>query len=234
MYDRRAVERWPKGCRLKIKLAGAQSWADCLVRDITSKGIQVSLAMKLPKDTFLSLSLRLSAKTTLELEAWVAWHKTVNGSNIYGLYFSQIKDTDKQKIYQFFHPGILPATEAPEQEMIKEGGEKMLNENFSDKRVFERFSVNMPVRFLDSNSNQESSAQTQDISAKGVGLVTKEKLPENAALEMWLEIPDKGEPLYTRGQVAWSRSTGINEYRSGINLERADLMGFSRVLRLAQ
>lgn len=110
----------------------------------------------------------------------------------------------------------------------------MANAGFDDKRVFERFNVNMPVRFLNIYSNHEGLAQTQDVSAKGVGVVTNEQLPVNTPLELWLEIPDKGEPLYTRGEVKWSKSTGINEYRSGISLEKANLLGLSRVLRIAQ
>jgi len=107
----------------------------------------------------------------------------------------------------------------------------MANEAMQDKRVFERFSARIPVRFLNTGSNEEGFCKTQDISAKGLGLETAQLLPVNSTLELWLEIPDKGEPLYTRGSVAWSQSTGINEYRAGINLEKADLMGLSRVLR---
>lgn len=109
----------------------------------------------------------------------------------------------------------------------------MLDGSFEDKRVFERFPVKFPVRYFqeDFSNNQEGTARAQDISAKGVGLVTKEKLPVNTPLEMWLEIPDKGDPLYARGQVIWSKPAGINEFWSGISLERADLMGLSRILR---
>ena len=107
----------------------------------------------------------------------------------------------------------------------------MLNEGSQDRRVFERFLASIPVRFLNPRTNQEGFCKTQDISAKGLGLETKELLAVNSDLELWLEIPDKGEPLYTRGAVAWSKSSGVNEYRAGINLEKADLMGLSRVLR---
>jgi len=112
----------------------------------------------------------------------------------------------------------------------------MLNGNFEDKRVFERFPVKFPVRYFQTSysDTQEGLARAQDISAKGVGLVTKEKLPVNTPLEMWLEIQDKGDPLYARGQVVWSKPAGINEFWSGISLDRADLMGLSRVLRVGQ
>ena len=108
----------------------------------------------------------------------------------------------------------------------------MEKEKFQDRRVFERFLTSLAVRFLDVNLNREGSARTKDICAKGVGLVTSEELPIHSALEIWLEIPDKGEPFYTRGETIWSQSQGLNEYRIGINLEKADLMGLSRVLRV--
>lgn len=101
-----------------------------------------------------------------------------------------------------------------------------------DKRIFERFQVRFPLRFLDLKENRESEAEVFDISAKGVGMLTRQQLQPNSTLEMWLQIPDNREPLYTRGRVVWSRPQGTNEYRTGINLERADMMGLSRVLRV--
>ena len=101
-----------------------------------------------------------------------------------------------------------------------------------DRRIFERFPISIPVRYLDPKGSQEGSAQTVDLSAKGVGLLTNKPLPQNMPIEMWLKVPDKGEPLYARGEVSWLKNIGENEYRAGVNLEKADLMGFSRVWRL--
>jgi hypothetical protein len=106
----------------------------------------------------------------------------------------------------------------------------MQNQEFEDKRVFARLPVSLSVKYLDLGSNTEGEAQTQDISAKGMGLAIDRSLAPNSALEIWLRVPDKGEPFYTRGEVVWSEGDG-GGYRAGINLERADLMGISRVLR---
>lgn len=103
---------------------------------------------------------------------------------------------------------------------------------FEDRRIFERLPVKFSLRFLDLNSNREGQGQIRDISAKGVGFMTNLELVPRAPLEMWLEIPDKREPLYTRGEVIWSKLQDVNEYRAGVNLEKADLMGLSRVLRV--
>ena len=107
----------------------------------------------------------------------------------------------------------------------------MQNIDSEDKRVFARFPIQMSMKFLDPISNSEGEAQAMDISAKGIGLLVKEELKPLTPLEMWLKVPDKGDPLYTRGEVVWSEMVGPDQYRAGVNLERADLMGISRVLR---
>lgn len=115
----------------------------------------------------------------------------------------------------------------------KEGGEKMekVKENFEDRRTFARFPVSLSLKYLDLGSNREGQAQTCDISAKGIGMLSQEKLTPHTSLELWLQMPDKSEPFYTRGEVVWSESASNNEFRAGVNLEKADLMGVSRVLR---
>jgi hypothetical protein len=107
-----------------------------------------------------------------------------------------------------------------------EGGEAM-----EDRRIFDRFSASFPVKFLNPHSGKEGQAHARDISAKGVGLRLNERLTPATPLELWLEVPDKGEPLYTRGEIVWSRAVRPDEYQAGISLEKADLMGLSRVMR---
>lgn len=109
----------------------------------------------------------------------------------------------------------------------------MFTNQIEDKRVFARLPVTMPVKFMNTEMNAEGEALTQDISAKGIGLMINRKIKPNTSLEMWLTVPDKGEPFYTRGEVIWSIPEA-DKYRIGVNLERADLMGISRVLRAAR
>jgi hypothetical protein len=100
-----------------------------------------------------------------------------------------------------------------------------------DRRVFERINTRLPVRFLDPSNGREGKADTFDISANGLGLVTNESLPAMTPLEIWLGIPDHHEPLYTRGEVIWSEPLpGTGEHRVGVRLEKAELMGLARVL----
>ena len=81
------------------------------------------------------------------------------------------------------------------------------------------------------DTGREGLASTQDVSAKGLGLLTNEELKLHTALEIWLEMKDKGEPLYTRGAVVWVKTVDVNNYKLGVKLEKADLMGISRVFK---
>lgn len=108
----------------------------------------------------------------------------------------------------------------------------MKKAKFVDRRTFERIPVNLPLKFSVPGLHKEGLVQTRDISAKGIGLLTDEELRPNTPLEMWLQIPDNGEPLYAAGKVAWSERLESDKYREGISLEKADLMGMSRVLRI--
>lgn len=107
----------------------------------------------------------------------------------------------------------------------------MQNAEFADKRVFARFPTRLSMKLIDLILNKESQAQAQDISAKGIGFLAHEELKPLTPIEMWLQVPDKGAPFYTRGEVMWSEMVGPDQYKTGVNLERADLMGMSRILR---
>ena len=229
MQDRRRFVRWQIDREAQVKLEAAQPPAACTIHDINFKGVRISLKQKLSLDKPLKINMDLSREfSSFELEVWVAWHKTIDGYNLYGLYFIKIRDLDKERIYQFMR-GYFP--EKINQQWWKDLNAEKGGEEMQDRRIFARFPTEFPLRFLDLNRGKEGQAQTQDISAKGIGFLTNEELSAHTSLEMWLEIPDKGEPLYARGEVAWSKPQGADEYRVGVNLERADLMGMSRVLR---
>lgn len=228
MQIHRRCVRWQINKRAQIELAGA--FTDCVVLDMGFSGARISLERKLTHDAFLKLNINLSADLNFQVEAWVAWHKAREGINFYGIYFAKIRDADKERMFKFIRNNFPQQInkewwKVPTEE---KGGGKM-----DDRRIFERFQSRLPLRFIDLKGNREGSGQTVDISAKGIGFMAKDSLMLRTPLEMWLEIPDKGEPFYTRGEVAWSKMVAPNEFNIGVNLERADLMGMSRVLRAA-
>ncbi len=230
MNDRRKLTRWSTNREAKIKLEGAEAFIEAHLLDINFRGIQISLRPKLPKDTTLKFKLVLAGGFDLDVEGWIVWHRTVSGHNVYGIYFTKLKDPDKEKIYKFVYkhvPHEISKQWWKGATQKEKGGETM-----EDRRIFERFSVQFPMRFLDLTNGREGQANAYDISAKGVGLVADRELVARTPVEVWLQIPDHGEPLYTRGEIAWSKKVEPNVWRAGINLEKADLMGLSRVLRV--
>jgi Tfp pilus assembly protein PilZ len=164
----------------------------------------------------------------------VVWQRAVGGSYLYGLYFTKIRDEDKEAIYQFVR-GNLPQEikklwweDFPAQE---KGGRQMEEEKTVDRRVFERFPAEVAVRMLDTQSGQELQAKSVDISAKGLGLLAQQNLHLGAEVELWLQIPGSSEPLYNRGTLVWSTPQPQGQFRMGINLEKAELMGVGKLLR---
>ncbi|MFH1397158.1 MAG: PilZ domain-containing protein [Candidatus Omnitrophota bacterium] len=228
--EQRKITRWLISRPIKIKLAGEGDFVDGRLIDVNFKGLQLSLGPKvIEKDQFLNLNILLADDFTLDIETWVVWHRVIDSRNYYGFYFIKIKDSDKDKLFKYVFKSAPQEVNKRWWEGLKTGEEVMLqSQNFEDKRIFARFPMELPLRFLESSADREGLAKSVDISSKGMGLVTQEKLLPNTSLEMWLNIPDRLEPLYTRGEVVWSEGSGASGFRCGINLERADLMSLAR------
>jgi hypothetical protein len=99
-----------------------------------------------------------------------------------------------------------------------------------ERRIFARINIKIPLKFLNSANDKEGTAETVDISANGVGFVTKENLLPETPLEMWLDIPDHHDPLHILGKVVWSQDLGNNmDKRIGVHLGEERLIGLGRV-----
>jgi hypothetical protein len=246
MSEHRRFHRWQVNQQAKLKLEQAVDEVFCQVKDINYKGMGVILRAKLPQDTALRIKLQLTWDCTFDAEVWVAWVKVISGVNHYGLYFSRLRDTDKEKIYRFVHahlpkqlannwwpdgPRSAENIEVNKDNAAVQNSASQENGGSDDYRIFERFPVNLPARYLNLDSGGEGLANTQDVSAKGLCLEVSEELKLHTALEIWLEMKDKGEPLYTRGEVVWVKRMEAGNYRLGVELEKADLMGISRVFK---
>lgn len=202
--------------------------ANILLQDISFKGARVSLTKRLPTDSFLKIKLSLSQEVSFDLEVWAVWHKNLCSLNVYGFYFTKIKDSDKEKIYKLVQRN---SPQEVHKHWWKDVDQTQGGGIMEDRRIFERIPAQLPLRVLDLKESREYAACTKDISAKGIGLSVKTPISVHTPIEIWLDIPDKGEPLYTRGEVVWSKKAGSDDCRLGVNLEKADLMGVARVLR---
>ncbi|PIP21005.1 MAG: hypothetical protein COX40_01665 [Candidatus Omnitrophica bacterium CG23_combo_of_CG06-09_8_20_14_all_40_11] len=110
----------------------------------------------------------------------------------------------------------------------------MENLGFKERRAFARFPVKMLLRYFNLNLLGEAHAQTQDISAKGLCLVTREALAANTPLDIWLQMPDNSEQIYITGKVIWSNMTEPDKYKVGISLENTELNPILLALKAIQ
>lgn len=228
MTEHRSGPRWRVNTHATVKIGESSKEVAATIIDINYRGAKVLMHQRLASDTLLRLQVTLSEEIFLDLEVWIAWQKNYEHQHIYGLYFSKVKEEDKEKIYSFFSshfPGQLKRQLWPEQEPKKE-------EEMDDRRIFERFPARFSMNVLCDGEMWERKATTCDVSAKGIGFVTERSLLLKTPVEMWLSLPDSQEPLYTRGTVVWSRPLDNETCSAGVELEKADLMGISRVLRM--
>ncbi len=102
-----------------------------------------------------------------------------------------------------------------------------------ERRIFERFNVEIPVKFRSLDSNIEGSGKIINISAGGGGMIvtTKYLLP-GTPLEMQLFIPDDKNPLDANGKVIWLKIMEPTVFLAGVQFDKVDFMGIARALRL--
>jgi len=102
-----------------------------------------------------------------------------------------------------------------------------------DRRMFERFKVDLPIRFLCKETNKEGKGRIIDISAGGGGLIlTTEEVGVGMHLEMWIEVPDDKDPLYITGIVVWSTKIEQEVFRVGVQFDKVDFMSMWRILNI--
>lgn len=82
------------------------------------------------------------------------------------------------------------------------------------------------VKVLDCESKPELkdttlSSATLDVSASGMQLLLAEALPQDALLQLWVEIKGCPGKFLLTGVVRWSRPSG-EEYLCGVELQEDD------------
>ena len=98
MQEHRKLPRWLVNREVRIKLEGQVREISGQIKDINFKGMQIALNSRLSVDTYIKFSLALSYGSSLDTQAWVAWHRQIDGRDIYGLYFSKLDKEDENKI----------------------------------------------------------------------------------------------------------------------------------------
>lgn len=100
-----------------------------------------------------------------------------------------------------------------------------------ERRIFVRIKVNIPLKFLNLRNGKEGEGETVDISANGIGFITKEELAPTTPLKMWLGVANHHEPLYVSADVVWSNTLENNiDRRVGVLLKDERLLDLAYAL----
>jgi c-di-GMP-binding flagellar brake protein YcgR len=103
MEERRQCGRWQVNNLVSVKLQGQDHPLECKIEDVSLKGLRIHSPQELKKDSILALSIALDNELSLNIEASIAWNNTQGADNIYGFYFTKIKDIDKENIYRYVY-----------------------------------------------------------------------------------------------------------------------------------
>ena len=102
-----------------------------------------------------------------------------------------------------------------------------------ERRMFQRFNIEIPVKFRSLSNNIEGSGKIINISAGGGGMiVTIKYLLPGTPLEMQILIPDNNAPLNANAKVIWLKAMEPTLFLAGVQFDKVDFMGIARALRL--
>ncbi len=102
--------------------------------------------------------------------------------------------------------------------------------NPQERRKYPRFNLRLSLRLSKAGDKRARVAESFNISAQGIGLLAGEEFPRDAQLDIWVELPDRKEPLHTKGKVVWFKQVDVGQYQGGVELERPDLAALTRIL----
>ncbi len=105
---------------------------------------------------------------------------------------------------------------------------------FKERRKFRRFVIKVPATYFQFTLNKNNEAKTNDICAKGIGVISNEEVPIKTRIDIWIKPPDNEKQIFAQGEVVWSAKIEFNNYRLGITLDDPGIKPLPIVLRVLQ
>jgi PilZ domain len=106
--EKRLAPRWKVSVPAKIKLEGFDGNLDCEIRDLNLKGFSLAITKKILKKR-VGAKLCFNEKFSFKIEVMVLWGKAVNNKYVYGMKFTRILDSDRERILQMMNENFPPS-----------------------------------------------------------------------------------------------------------------------------
>ena len=101
MDERRVKPRWQINQRAELTVEDGVRSIPCLVEDISTRGMRISLNRELFPEAFSSFNLTLRQDFGFSVGAQVAWHDKAYERSIYGLSFNRIEESVQDEISEY-------------------------------------------------------------------------------------------------------------------------------------
>ena len=102
MNERRQLPRWQIKREAKVWLPQMQEFSHCIIENINFKGMCGSFNKRLPQEQSVNISLDLEDNSdVIKLEVDLLWAREDHGRYVYGMSFKNIRESDKDRIYQY-------------------------------------------------------------------------------------------------------------------------------------
>jgi|GEM_PF-4372715 len=110
--DRRQLPRWQIGKEARISLEDSGEFGYCHIEDMNLKGMCLSLPEEIKIDGPVHMTIAFPDNLDFEVEAEIPWARQGKEEYLYGLSFSRIKDTDKDRIFKYINSTCAPQFKA--------------------------------------------------------------------------------------------------------------------------
>ena len=102
-----------------------------------------------------------------------------------------------------------------------------------DQRIFDRFTVRLPVKFVHSEKDFGSAVFLRDASAEGVKVTSQERLFPNDMVSLAIKLPDMDNPLILKTKVVWVESKEFDQWDVGLKFHRISFMNIQKLYKFA-
>jgi len=101
MEECRQIARWQINKEAELTFEDGISPIPCMVEDISTRGMKVTLNRDLFPEAFSNFRLFLTEDLVFNVGAHVAWHDNAYEKNIYGLSFNRIEPSTRSRISEY-------------------------------------------------------------------------------------------------------------------------------------
>jgi c-di-GMP-binding flagellar brake protein YcgR len=101
MEERRRYKRWQ--IEKSVQCRFQENTQNCFLKEISYKGVSISLEatqIDLGKSCALTIAI-VNELEPLNISCDIVWQRNINNNLELGLYFTRIKDKDKERIFRY-------------------------------------------------------------------------------------------------------------------------------------